>query len=180
VRRLISVVSQNTYLFSASVRENLLVAARTPVLMKWCRLRSTPRSTISSNLYPRLRDVDRGAGMRLSVASPAPGDCRALLKNALCWCLDEATANLDAITERQVLGLFIELMADRLALVLTHRLVGLQAMKESCVGSGPGSRARASWFTAGCGGLYRCMWICRTRLSRICYQLLRDDLAPPP
>ena len=50
---------------------------------------------------------------------------RAVLKNAPFFLLDEPTANLDPITEREILDTLFEIMNTKTALMITHRLVGL-------------------------------------------------------
>ncbi len=47
--------------------------------------------------------------------------------------LDEPTANLDPITERELLDAAYELMRDRATLVVTHRLVRMEEMDEILV-----------------------------------------------
>ena len=47
--------------------------------------------------------------------------------------LDEPTANLDPITEREMPDTTYELMRNRAALVVTHRLVRMEEMDEILV-----------------------------------------------
>jgi ABC-type multidrug transport system fused ATPase/permease subunit len=61
-----------------------------------------------------------GERQRLAIA-------RAVLKDAPILVLDEPTANLDALTERAVMESLRSLIAGRTTLVVTHRLVGLEA-----------------------------------------------------
>jgi ATP-binding cassette subfamily C protein CydC len=67
-----------------------------------------------------------GELQRLAVA-------RALLKDAPLLVLDEATADLDTVTERELLGTIRELMRDRTTLQITHRLVEMETMDEILV-----------------------------------------------
>jgi ATP-binding cassette, subfamily C, bacterial CydC len=62
-----------------------------------------------------------GERQRLAIA-------RALLKNAPILVFDEPTANLDALTERQVLDTLFETMRGKTCLLITHRLLGLENM----------------------------------------------------
>jgi ABC-type multidrug transport system fused ATPase/permease subunit len=55
------------------------------------------------------------------------------LKDAPLLVLDEPTANLDPVTERELLDAVYTLMRDRTTLVITHRLVRMEAMDEILV-----------------------------------------------
>lgn len=161
VRRQIAVVSQEPHLFNASVRDNLLLArpdAGMDDLIHACRLaqihdwiESLPEGydTWIGELGVRL---SAGQRQRLAVA-------RALLKDAPLLILDEPTANLDALTAREVMAALQPLMAGRTTLLITHHLVGLEAMDEILVlrAGRIAERGRhhelMEW-----DGLYRRMW----------------------
>ncbi|MBE3561626.1 MAG: ATP-binding cassette domain-containing protein, partial [Ktedonobacteraceae bacterium] len=59
-----------------------------------------------------------GQAQRLAIA-------RALLKDAPILILDEATANLDGLTAREILHTLRTLVKGRTMLLITHRLVDL-------------------------------------------------------
>jgi ATP-binding cassette subfamily C protein CydC len=135
VRRDIGVVSQDTHLFTATIRENLLLARPDASEQD---LHAAARLARIHEFITRLPDgydtwigeqgvlLSGGERQRLAIA-------RAVLKDAPLLLLDEATANLDAITEREVWQALQELMAGRSVLTITHRLTGLDAMDEILV-----------------------------------------------
>jgi ATP-binding cassette subfamily C protein CydC len=58
---------------------------------------------------------------------------RALLKDPPLLLLDEPTANLDSVTERDVMRAIQASMEGRTTLLITHRLVGLEDMDQVLV-----------------------------------------------
>jgi ATP-binding cassette subfamily C protein CydC len=67
------------------------------------------------------------AGVRLSGGERQRiAIARALLKDTPILILDEPTANLDALTEREVIKTLYGLMEGRTTLIITHRLSGLE------------------------------------------------------
>jgi ABC-type multidrug transport system fused ATPase/permease subunit len=55
------------------------------------------------------------------------------LKDAPILILDEPTANLDVLTEREIMAELQSLMAGRTTIMITHRLVGLESVDEILV-----------------------------------------------
>lgn len=135
VRRAIAVVAQSTHLFNASVRENLLLA----------RPRATEaeliRAAQDAQIHEFILSLPQGydtwigeAGLRMSGGERQRlALARALLRAAPILLLDEPTANLDPITEQKVLRTILEQARERSVLLITHRLVGLEAMDEILV-----------------------------------------------
>jgi thiol reductant ABC exporter CydC subunit len=161
LRRLLGVVTQHTHLFNATVRENLLLAR--PGASEEELIAAARRARIHDFIQtlPRGYDTCVGEGgfklsggqrQRLAIA-------RVLLKNAPILVLDEATAGLDPVTEREVMDAVYSLMQGRTTLVITHRLVGLEVMDEILVldGGRVVERGRHEDLLRH-NGLYRRLW----------------------
>jgi ABC-type multidrug transport system fused ATPase/permease subunit len=161
LRQLVAVVSQQTHLFNATVRDNLRLArpeATEEELVEAARqaqihdfVQSLPQGYDTWIGEQGLR-LSGGQRQRLAIA-------RAILKDAPILILDEPTANLDALTERQILDALQTLMARRTSLIVTHRLVGLEAADEILVlrAGRVVERGRHADLVQ-MGGLYRRMW----------------------
>ncbi len=135
VRGQFGVVSQRTHLFNASVRENLLLAR--PDASEDEMIDAARRAQIHDFIQslPQGYDTPIGErGLRLSGGERQRlAIARALLKDAPILVLDEPTANLDAVTEREILRTIHGLTANRSTLIITHRLVGLEDVDEIVV-----------------------------------------------
>ncbi|HIN23601.1 MAG TPA: thiol reductant ABC exporter subunit CydC [Dehalococcoidia bacterium] len=124
LRRQIALVSQDTYLFNASIRENLKLgkieatdeeiedAARQANAHEFITAFPDGYDTLVGE---RGMQLSGGQRQRISIA-------RALLKNASLLILDEATSHLDAVNERQVRQALETLMEGRTTVVIAHRL----------------------------------------------------------
>ncbi len=130
VRDLLGVMTQRTYLFNTTIRENIHIAriAASPEEIEAAARQAEIHDFILSlpDGYDTVVGEDGGrlsGGERQRIAL-----ARALLKNAPILILDEATANLDAITERAVMQTVLRVTAGRSLLVFTHRHVFLDRM----------------------------------------------------
>jgi ATP-binding cassette, subfamily B, bacterial len=121
---IIGVVTQETYLFNASIRENLLYA----------RTNATEEEMIAAAkaaaIHDRIMELDDGydtkvgeRGYKLSGGEKQRvAIARVILKNPRILILDEATSALDTHSERLIQAALEPLMKDRTTLAIAHRL----------------------------------------------------------
>ena len=124
LRGQVALVAQDTYLFNASIRDNLLIAkpeaseAELELAVARAGLAEFVESLpdgLDTQVGERGAQLSGGQRQRVAIG-------RALLKDAPVLVLDEATSHLDGYNERLVRGALDELMADRTTLVIAHRL----------------------------------------------------------
>jgi thiol reductant ABC exporter CydC subunit len=161
IRQSINVVPQRPYLFSASVRENISMA--NPSASEQELVAAAEQAEIHDFILslPQGYDTWTGEqGVRLSAGERQRlAIARALLKDEPLLLLDEATANLDALTERKVLGSIYRSSAGGALLTITHRLAGMEWMDEILVldrGRVVERGTHAELLAAG--GMYSHMW----------------------
>lgn len=133
LRQAMSVVPQRVHLFSATLRDNLLLAAPQAsdgklidILERVGLEKLLEDSGLNSWLGEGGRQLSGGELRRLAIA-------RALLHDAPLMLLDEPTEGLDATTESQILDLLNEVMRDKTVLMVTHRLRGLARFNQIIV-----------------------------------------------
>jgi thiol reductant ABC exporter CydC subunit len=135
VRRLIAVVSQRTHLFSATVRENLLLAnpTATETEMTIAAQQAHIHEFILSLpdgyetwLGEQGIQLSSGQRQRLAIA-------RAILQDTPILILDEPTASLDPLAAREVLEELQGLTKGRNTMIITHNLSGLEFVDEILV-----------------------------------------------
>lgn len=123
-RSTIGVVSQETFLFNASVRDNIAygyLEASSQQVEEACH-KSNSWGFISA-MPQGLETVIGDRGVRLSGGQRQRiAIARAILRNPQILILDEATSALDTTTERLVQEEVEELSQNRTVLVITHRL----------------------------------------------------------
>ena len=124
LRRQVALVSQDTYLFNASIRENIMLgrpdAAQDELEEAARQANCHDFITAFPDGYDTIvgeRGMQLSGGQRQRIAI-----ARALLKNAPVLILDEATSHLDAVSESQLRQALENLMQGRTTLVIAHRL----------------------------------------------------------
>jgi ATP-binding cassette subfamily C protein CydCD len=135
VRRKFGVVAQSTYLFSGTIRDNLLLAR--PDASQDDLERAVAQAQLAEFIHslPEAYDTWVGEyGLRLSGGERQRlAVARALLKDAPVLILDEPTANLDPVTARALLDATRGLMSGRSVLSISHDLMGLDEADEVLV-----------------------------------------------
>lgn len=128
LRQMISVVTQRVYIFSATLRHNLLIAnadATDQQLIEVLNQVGLDNLLENDGLNQWLGDGGRqlsgGEQTRIGIA-------RALLHQAPLILLDEPTNGLDADTEQQILRILKQYAQHKTLLMVTHRLTNLNEM----------------------------------------------------
>jgi thiol reductant ABC exporter CydC subunit len=161
LRRSIGVVSQNTFLFSGTLADNLRLAlpsASTSQLKTACRHAALERTIagmpegLDTWIGEQGQRLSGGQRQRLSVA-------RALLQKPAILILDEPTAQLDGPTGALLLQQVFEVFAATTTLHITHRLVRMEHYDTIFV-LDKGRMVQQGTHTdlIGCDGLYRRLW----------------------
>lgn len=133
LRQSMSVVPQRVHLFSATLRENLRLAAPDAsdehLALTLTRVgldKLLEDGGLNSWLGEGGRQLSGGELRRLAIA-------RALLHDAPLLLLDEPTEGLDAETEHQILALLDDVATNKTVLMVTHRLRGLASFDQIIV-----------------------------------------------
>lgn len=128
LRSLLSVVSQSTYLFSGTLRENLLRAnpqadqAQIDEALKKAELEeflAGLKDGMDSWIGDQGLQLSGGERQRVAIA-------RAILRDTPVLILDEATASLDVFNEQKILHTIKSVTKDKTLLHITHCLSGLE------------------------------------------------------
>jgi thiol reductant ABC exporter CydC subunit len=123
VRLMLGVVSQRVHLFDATIRDNLALAdaAVTDAEVEAaCRLAQLHEfvATLPDGYETRIGEdgirLSGGERRRLAIA-------RAIIKDAPIVILDEATADVDAVTEERLMASLRPFLARRTTLLISHR-----------------------------------------------------------
>ncbi len=135
LRAQVGVVSQETYLFNGSIRENLLYAKpdatedeMEQALRKaniWEFVQRQPEG-LDAMVGNRGLKLSGGEKQRLSIA-------RVLLKDPTIFIFDEATSALDSISEQKIQEAIDPIIQSRTSILIAHRLSTILAADEILV-----------------------------------------------
>ena len=135
LRKNVGIVSQETYLFNGSIRDNLRYAnedATDADLERACRIANIHDYIASqpdgydTQVGNRGLKLSGGEKQRISIA-------RVLLKDPALLIFDEATSALDSISERAIQDAIDPLIASRTSILIAHRLSTILAADEILV-----------------------------------------------
>ncbi|HET8928549.1 MAG TPA: ABC transporter ATP-binding protein [Microbacterium sp.] len=124
LRRAIVMVTQEAYLFSGTVADNIALGKPDATLDE---IRAAARAVGADAFIERLpdgyaTDVNKRGGRVSSGQRQLISFARAFLADPAVLILDEATASLDIPSERQIQDALQTLLADRTAIIIAHRL----------------------------------------------------------
>ena len=124
LREAIGVVTQESFLFNGSIRENLLTGKPDASDVElWRAVDAANAREFIERLPAGLESVVGERGVKLSVGEKQRlSIARALLKDPPILILDEATASVDTATERLIQEALERLMFHRTSIVIAHRL----------------------------------------------------------
>ena len=124
LRARIALVSQDTYLFNETIRDNILMAR--PEADEHALNDAIQRAALEDFIAAQPLGLDTPVGergLRLSGGQrQRVSIARAFLKDAPILILDEATSHLDAVSEAAVRHSLEELMHERTTVIIAHRL----------------------------------------------------------
>lgn len=122
----ITLVSHDSYLFKGTVEDNLRMAARGASkeefedVLKEVNLYDFLKTQkgLLTELTERAENLSGGQRQRLALA-------RAILHDTPVYIFDEATSNIDAESEEQIMQVIRRLALDRAVLLISHRLANV-------------------------------------------------------
>ena len=135
LRDQVGVVSQETYLFNGTIRENLLYAK--PDATEEAMVEALKKANIWDFIEKQEKGIDTEVGnrglklsggekQRISIA-------RIILKDPTIFIFDEATSALDSISERKIQDAIDPIIKSKTSILIAHRLSTILAADEILV-----------------------------------------------
>lgn len=128
LRQQVALVAQDTYLFNDSLRQNLLMAK--PNATEQQLLQAVQSAELMGFVESLQQGLDTQVGERGYALSGGQRQrvsiARAFLRDAPVLILDEATSQLDAVSERSIQKALTKLMRNRTSLIIAHRLATIR------------------------------------------------------
>ena len=180
LRSCIGVVTQDTYLFNGTIRENLLYAkedATEEEIETACRVANIHDFIVSQPegyeavVGNRGLKLSGGEKQRISIA-------RVILKDPKILILDEATSALDSISENAIQDALEKIMVGRTSIVIAHRLSTiLKADQILVIGEGTIAEQGTHEELIGKDGLYKTLYETQFRAA-LDYELDEEETEP--
>ncbi len=134
LRQMVTLVSQKSHIFNATLRDNLLLAdPQADDQMLWRALERAQLADFVAGLPQGLETWTGEGGSQLSGGEARRLIlARALLKDAPVWVLDEPTEGLDNLTRRQFTETLFANLTGKSALLITHTQEALEQVDQVC------------------------------------------------
>jgi ATP-binding cassette subfamily C protein CydC len=128
VRNIFSTIPQKVFLFSNTIKENLLIAKPNATDNElWSALQKAELKEFVESLPNKLnawignqgKELSGGEKKRIAIA-------RAVLQDSPIFICDEITADIDSINELKIVNTIHSITAEKALIFITHRLVGME------------------------------------------------------
>ena len=156
----VTVVPFSSYLFSGTVRSNLLMARPEATddelwdVLSRCRIDGFVRASggLDAPVSEQGGNFSGGQRQRLALA-------RALLHDTPIYIFDEATSNVDADSEQAIIGVIHELAKSRTVIMISHRLASVaEADRIFVLANGRVAESGSHEQLCGVCGAYAKLW----------------------
>ncbi|WP_156288723.1 thiol reductant ABC exporter subunit CydC [Oceanobacillus salinisoli] len=123
-----NIVLQENHFFFGTIRDNLLLDAKTADddILQVLEKVKLGHFSLDDSVLEKGENLSGGEKQRLAIA-------RIFLKKAPLWLLDEPTSSLDAITEAEIYQHLFSLAEKDTLVLISHRLQGLEEMDQIVV-----------------------------------------------
>ncbi|NFE59415.1 ABC transporter ATP-binding protein [Clostridium botulinum] len=121
-RRLISVVSQDVYLFNSSIKENIMLNSKKTDIEMYSAVRKSGAYKFIEEMSNQYENIVGERGSKLSGGERQKiAMARAFIRDSKILIFDEATANYDMESECQVNNIITEIFKDKTIIIISHK-----------------------------------------------------------